>query len=329
MVFLTGGNGLLGSYIARVLLSHNYAIRGLRRKNSDMSLVADIYDKIEWVEGDIIDVQFLDKSLQGTDTVIHAAARIAFSKKYEEEMFKTNVEGTANLVNAALKNKVKQFCHVSSIAALSRKKNQHAIDEEAIWEDSSNNTRYAETKYLSELEVWRGIEEGLNAFIINPSIIIGPGDWNNGSSKIFKYVYDENLFYPKGEMNYIDVRDVAEIVFRLLIKEIKGERFILNADKITYKDVFNLMAGRFNKRTPGIEASTIMTEIAWRIDAITSFFKGIDPVITKETVKISSQSYSYNNEKIKACLNYKFKDVNDSINWICDELIGRYHVNNK
>jgi dihydroflavonol-4-reductase len=329
MIFLTGANGLVGSYIARILLSHNYAIRGLRRKTSDMSLIADIVNKIEWVEGDLTDVQLLDQTIKETDTVIHCAALISFSKKYEKEMFKTNVDGTANMVNACLKNNVKQFCHVSSVAALSRKKNNDLIDEGAVWEASSNNTLYAESKYLSELEVFRGVEEGLNAFIVNPSIIIGPGDWNNGSSKIFKYVYDEYMFYPKGEMNYIDVRDVAEIVFRLLKTEVKGERFILNAGKIPYKDIFNLMAVRFNKKAPGIEANTLMKELAWRINKITSFFKGNDPLLTKESVKVSGQSYSYNNEKIRSSLNYKFKDVNDSVKWICDELIGRYQGNNK
>jgi nucleoside-diphosphate-sugar epimerase len=329
MIFLTGANGLVGSFIARLLLSHNYSIRALRRKNSDMSLVADIFDRIEWIEGDLSDVQLLDKVIKDTDIVIHAAARIAFSKKYQEEMFKTNVEGTANVVNAALKNNVKRFCHISSIAALSRKKNTESINESAVWEESSNNTRYAESKYLSELEVWRGIEEGLEAFIVNPSIVIGPGDWNTGSSKIFKYVFDENLFYPKGEMNFIDVRDVADIVFRLLNSEVKGERFILNADKIAYKDIFKLMAVRFNKKTPGFEANTLMSEVAWRLEAITSFFRGKDPLLTKETVRASGQSFSYNNEKVKASLNYNFRDVGESVNWICDEFIGRYQVDNK
>jgi dihydroflavonol-4-reductase len=329
MIFLTGANGLVGSFLARTLLSHNYSIRALRRKNSDTGLIADIYDKIEWIEGDVMDAPLLDHCTKDTDTIIHSAALIAFSKKYEKEMFRTNVEGTANIVNAALKNNVKRFCHVSSVAALGRKKNSLSIDEEAVWEDSANNTFYAQSKYLAELEVWRAVEEGLSAIIINPSIIIGPGDWNKGSSGIFKYVFDEKMFYPKGEMNFIDVRDVAEIVFRLLNSDIKGERFILNANKMSYKDIFNLMADRFNKKRPGFEANAFMAEIAWRLAAIASFFTGKEPVLTKETVKVSGQTYTYDNDKIKLSLNYKFKDVNDSINWVCDELVGRYPVDKK
>jgi dihydroflavonol-4-reductase len=329
MIFLTGANGLVGNYLARKLLSHNYSIRALRRKNSDLSLIADIYDKIEWIEGDVMDAPLLDKCTKDADIIIHSAALIAFSKKYETEMFRTNVEGTANIVNAALKNNVKRFCHVSSVAALGRKKNSASIDEEAVWEESGNNTLYAQSKYLAELEVWRGVEEGLSAFIVNPSVIIGPGDWNKGSSGIFKYVFDEKMFYPQGEMNFIDVRDVAEIIFRLLNSDIKGERFILNANKMSYKDIFNVMADRFNKKRPGFEANAFMAQIAWRLAAIASFFTGKDPVLTKETVKVSGQTYTYDNDKIKLSLNYKFKDANDSINWVCDELIGRYRVDNK
>jgi dihydroflavonol-4-reductase len=328
MIFLTGANGLIGSFIARTLLNHNYTIRALRRKTSDMSLVTDIYDKIEWIEGDIMDVQLLDKHLKDSDIVIHSAARISYSKKYEEEMFRTNVQGTANIVNAALNNNIKRFCHISSVAALGRKKNKDFIDEGSVWEDSSNNTLYAESKYLSELEVWRGIEEGLNAFIVNPSIVMGPGDWNKGSSKIFKYIFDEKRFYPAGEMNLIDVRDVAEIVFRLLGSDTKGERFILNANKNTYKDIFNLVALRFNKKAPDFKANRLITEIAWRSEALISFLTGKEALLTRETVKISSQSYSYNNEKIKMALNYKFININESIEWICEELLKRYNANN-
>ena len=240
MIFLTGCNGLIGSFIARKLLAENYKIKALRRPASDMSLISDIYDKIEWVEGDLSDTQLIDKYLEGIDTIIHCAAMISFSSSHKNEMFKSNVEGTANMVNSALKNNIKRFCYISSVAALGRKKGTEVIDETSVWEESSNNTFYALTKYLAELEVWRGIEEGLNAFILSPSIVVGPGNWKTGSSRLFKYIYDQKLFYPKGEMNFIDVRDVSDIACSLLCSDIKGERFILNAGKMPYKDVFFL-----------------------------------------------------------------------------------------
>jgi dihydroflavonol-4-reductase len=327
MIFLTGCNGLIGSYIARKLLAENFQIKALRRPSADLSLIADIYDRIAWVEGDLSDIQLLDKYLEGTDTIIHCAAMISFSASQKENMFRSNVEGTANIVNSALKNNIKRFCYISSIAALGRKKNSSDVDETSVWEESSNNTFYARTKYLAELEVWRGIEEGLNAFILNPSIVLGPGNWKTGSSRLFKYIYDEKPFYPRGEMNFIDVRDVSDIVFTLLNTSIKGERFIVNAGKMHYKDVFFMIADRFKKKRPVYQASPFLSEIAWRLYKVKSLFTGEEPLLTKETVKVSELHYKYKTDKIMKIPGVKFRNIAETINWTCDELMSRGNVN--
>ena len=324
MIFLTGCNGLIGSFIARKLLSENYKIKALKRPASDMLLVEDIYDKIEWVEGNLSDIQLMDKYLEGIDTVIHCAAMISFSSSHKTAMFKSNVEGTANMVNSALKNNVKRFCYISSVAALGRKKDTGLIDETSVWEESSNNTFYARTKYLAELEVWRGIEEGLNSFILNPSIVIGPGDWNKGSTRLFKYIFDERLFYPKGEMNFIDVRDVTAVVCSLLHSDIKGERFILNSGKIPFKDAFSMIADRFKKKRPLYQANNFISEIAWRLDKLRSFLTGKEALLTRETARSSRLNYTYDTEKIIKIPGTKFRDVHETINWTCDELMTRY-----
>ncbi|HXA00890.1 MAG TPA: NAD-dependent epimerase/dehydratase family protein [Cytophagaceae bacterium] len=324
MIFLTGCNGLIGSFIARELLSKNYQIKALKRPASDMSLISDVYDKIEWVEGDLSDIQLLDKYLEGIDTIIHCAAMISFSSSHKHAMFRSNVEGTANMVNSALRNNIKRFCYISSVAALGRKKDTELIDETSVWEESSNNTYYAYTKYLAELEVWRGIEEGLNTFILNPSIVIGPGNWSKGSSRLFKYLYDEKLFYPKGEMNFIDVRDVSGIACDLLYSDIRGERFILNSGKMSYKDVFFLIADRFKKKRPRYQANTAMSEIAWRLDKLRSFFTGKEALLTRETARSARLHYTYNAEKIMKISGIKFRESKETINWTCNELINRY-----
>jgi nucleoside-diphosphate-sugar epimerase len=252
---------------------------------------------------------------------------ISFSSSQKEKMFRSNVEGTANIVNSALKNNVKRFCYISSIAALGRKKKSDNIDETSVWEESSNNTFYAQTKYLAELEVWRGIEEGLNAFIVNPSIVLGPGNWNTGSSRLFKYVFDEKPFYPKGEMNFIDVRDVSDIVCSLLYTETRGERFILNAGKIPYKDAFFLIADRFKKKRPVYQATRFISEIAWRLYKIRSAFTGKEPLLTKETSRTSGQDYTYSADKIMKLQGVKFRNIGETINWVCDDMIRRKDVN--
>ena len=322
MIFLTGATGLIGSQIARKLLEQNYAIRALKRKTSDLSLVKDIAHRIEWVEGDILDVLFLNECLKGVDSVIHAAAIVSFAKRSQDQMMKVNVQGTANMVNAALKNNIQQFCHISSVSALGRGKSQ-IIDETSKWEDSNENTNYGKSKYMAELEVWRAMEEGLNAVIINPSVALGPGLLNSGSTRIFKYILNQSPFYTPGEMNYIDVRDVAEIVIQLLEKKIHSGRFILNAGKISYKDLFGKIAEGFNKRKPFFEAGYLLSQIAWRVEAAKALITGKEPVITKETARIAHLKYFYNSSKINSTLNFQFRDINDTIAWTCSVLVNR------
>ncbi len=326
MIFITGCNGLVGSFIARKLLANGEKIIALKRKTSSMALLDDIAHEIEWLEGDIADIELLNSAISRCDTVIHTAAIISFSPRLRDKMYKVNVEGTANVVNAALQHNIKKFCYISSIAAIGRKKGEQVITENTLWEDSEMNTHYAKSKYLAELEVWRGIEEGLPAFIVNPSVILGPGDWNTGSTKLFRYVFRQNLFYTKGHMSYVDVKDVAEIAVRLLSKEVIGERFILNAGSVSYRELFATMARYFEVKQPSIEVGKIIAEIAWRVERIRGMFSGSEPILTKETVKLSGLSYEYKNDKIKTCLDYEFSPLNTTISNACRQLKER-HVN--
>jgi nucleoside-diphosphate-sugar epimerase len=324
MIFITGCNGLVGSFIARKLLAEGKKISALRRSTSDLSLIKDIESSIQWIEGDIMDTEILNKAMEDADTVIHAAAVISFSPGKRDHMYKINVEGTANVVNAALKNNIKKFCYISSIAALGRKKNEWKINENALWEDSEMNTHYAKSKYMAELEVWRGIEEGLPAFIVNPSVVLGPGDWHNGSTKIFHYIFKENKFYTQGHISYVDVRDIAKIVASLLEKNSAGERFILNAGRVTYQELFNLIARSFNKKAPRIKVGKFLSEIAWRVERMRAVFSDSEPILTKETVKLSGLSFEYENEKIAKLLHYSFTPLESTIAQTCKELQDRY-----
>ncbi|MFN3405572.1 MAG: NAD-dependent epimerase/dehydratase family protein [Cytophagaceae bacterium] len=323
MIFITGANGLVGSFILRKLLAEGNKIRAIKRPGANLTLINDIADQVEWVEGDILDIPLMEKSLQDISTVIHSAAIISFDPSQKDLMMKTNVEGTSVLVNASLKNNVSKFCFISSIAAIGRKKEQIEITESSVWENSPMNSEYAKSKYLSELEVWRGFEEGLNGFIVNPSVVLGPGDWNRGSSKLFRYVWNENLFYSESEMNFIDVRDVADIVSELLKKEIKNQRFILNAGVISYKSLFGLIATAMNKRVPPFKVNRLVAELAWRTEFLRSLISGKEPLITRETAGIARRTFRYKNDKIKNMLNYNFRELSDTISWTCGELIGR------
>lgn len=333
MVLITGVTGLVGSFTARRFLEAGYKVAGLKRANSDLSLLQGIENQIVWQEGDILDIMSLENAMVNVEYVIHTAAIVSFAPKDRSKMFKTNIEGTANVVNLCLENNIKKLCFVSSVAALGRSipnekkaENVTFIDERATWEESALNSNYAKTKYLAEMEVWRGEAEGLNCVVVNPSLILGEADWNKSSTQLLKYVFDEHKFYPQGNLNYVDVQDVAECIFKLTIGDISGEKFIVSAGEITYKNFFEKVAPKFHKKVPSVLLSASLTSIIWRLEAIRSFFTGYAPLITKETALSSSYSFEYQNDKIKQMLGFEFKNLEESLNRICGKLLKKYTI---
>jgi dihydroflavonol-4-reductase len=327
MILVTGANGLVGAAIVRHLLKNNQAVRALKRSGSDISSLSDVASQIEWVDGDILDIASLETAIQGVYLVVHAAAMVFFSPKQRSLMYKVNVEGTANVVNVCMALGVKKLAFISSIAALGRPDLAHAdsqnpiyINEEQKWEDSELNSHYAKSKYQAELEVWRGVAEGLPAVIVNPSIILGEGDWNRSSSQLFKYVYDQKKFYTEGLVNYVDVLDVAAITVQLLLSDIKNERYVLNAGTTTYKDLFVQIAKGFDQKPPSIRISPFMSEIIWRIEAIRSFFTGKNPLITRETAKSARSRFAYDSTKIQKVLNFMFIPLSETIGRVTENI---------
>jgi nucleoside-diphosphate-sugar epimerase len=329
-ILITGITGLVGSFTARRFLAEGFKVVGLKRTNSDLSLLQDIESQIVWFEGDILDILILEKAIEDVNYVVHAAAIVSFAPKDRIRMFKTNVEGTVNVVNLCLEKKIKKLCFVSSVAALGRKiPNENLInqvlkiDEKATWEDNPLNSNYAKTKYLAEMEVWRGVSEGLKSVIVNPSIILGEADWNKSSTQLLKFVYDEHKFYPAGNLNYVDVEDVVTCIYQLMISDVSNERFVLSAGQLSYKDFFEKVASRFKKKAPSTLLGKTLTGIVWRLEAFRSFFTGNAPLITKETALSSSHSFDYQNDKIKTELNFSFKNIDESINRICNSLLKK------
>lgn len=316
-VFITGATGLVGSYVAKQFLEKGYEIKALKRESSDTSWLGEWAKLIKWVEGDIFDLELLKANIEDEDVVVHSAAVVSFNGKDRKSMMKTNVEGTANLVNICLDKKIKKFIHISSIASLGRKKGLVEIDETSKWEDSDYNTHYAESKYLAELEVWRGIAEGLPAVILNPSLVFGAGDWNRTSLQVFKYASQERKFFPVGSCNYVDVRDIAQAAFLLAESNILSERFVLSAGNIFYKDLFAKMAQLMHKKAPTIPVTPFLAEIAWRLNALWSMLTFSSPTITKETARNSTKHFIYKNEKIKKYLpSFSFHSLDDTLQWV-------------
>jgi len=321
MILVTGASGIIGYFVVKDLIAAGHKIRAIKRHSSNISKLEQWHDSIDWVEADLLDLSALEKSFEDIDRVIHCAALVSFHREDKAEMMNVNVGGTANMVNLALAHKVKKFVHVSSVAALGRKPNMDIIDENIKWEESANNSNYAKSKYLGELEVWRAQEEGLAAVIINPSVVLGPGPWDSSSMQLFKYVNQAGLFYPPGEMNFVDVRDVSAIIARLLFDDTVEERFILNAGKAYYADIFNLIAEKLNKPAPKIKVSHTLLIFAYILDTIKSKLLRKKSIITRESIHLSKMNYFFSNKKLIKTLDYKFKSLEESIVWTCAELI--------
>ncbi|MDX2303933.1 MAG: NAD-dependent epimerase/dehydratase family protein [Microscillaceae bacterium] len=329
MIFLTGCTGLVGCFVARKFLSEGFSVRALKRKNSDLSFIEDIQTQIEWIEGDILEVPLLMEAIQHVDYVVHAAALVSFDRRDARLMHQINVEGTANIVNACLENQVKSLCHISSVAALGRSKDKTLIDEKSQWQTSKLNSNYAVSKYLSEMEVWRANAEGLKTVILNPSVILGPSDWSRSSTQMFKYIWDQKQFYTNGLLNYVDVRDIAEITHRLTISNISSERFILNAGHITYHEFFEKIARIWNKKPPHIKLKPWQIRLLWYFTSIYTLFTGQKPLITRETASLANQSFIYPSDKLKNTLSYTYHSLDDTLLWTCEALRKKYELAGK
>lgn len=317
-ILVTGGTGLAGSHIIKQLIKEGKKVKALYRSEIPADLATE---KVTWVKGDILDVIGLDEVMEGVEQVYHCAAIVSFNPKRKHNLFKTNIEGTANVVNAALLAGVKKLCFISSVAALGKIKDGKKINEQMAWTEENNTSNYGKSKYLAEVEVWRGIAEGLQAVIVNPAIILGAGNWNDGSTKIFKTAYNEFPWYTEGATGFVDVEDVANAMIQLMGSNISGEKFILSAENKPYKEVFTLIANAFSKKEPHRKVSRLLANIVWRADAIKSMFTGKYPLLTKETAASAQAVFLYDNSKLTTVLpSFAYTPVEATIKRVCAEL---------
>jgi nucleoside-diphosphate-sugar epimerase len=282
---------------------------------------------VEWVRGDILDILSLEDAMQNVVQVYHCAAVVSFNPSKISSLQKTNIEGTANVVNACINTGVKKLLFVSSVAALGRIREDKPIDESMNWTPETSNSEYGKTKYMAELEVWRGMGEGLDVAIVNPVIILGAGDWTSGSSAIFKSAFDEFPWYTSGMSGFVDVQDVVNAMVTIMQSSVSGERFIISGTNAYYKDVFALMAKYFKKKAAHKKVTPFLANIVWRMEAIKAKFTGKDPLLTKETAKTAQAKVSFNNNKLLQYFPaFGYTDMEKSIERICGELKLKYNL---
>jgi dihydroflavonol-4-reductase len=329
MILVTGGTGLVGSHLLFDLCRSGEKVRAIKRSTSNVEVVKKVFSyytnntvellkNIEWVDANLLDVYALMDAMDGVTQVYHCAAMVSFEEKDEIEMLGVNLEGTANMVNAALAKGVKKLCHVSSVATIGNTENGEFANEETFWKSSPENSNYSISKYAAEREVWRAAAEGLDVVVVNPSLIVGAGNWQQSSSNMFSKGYKGIQFYTLGTSGFVDVRDVSALMIKLMNSEIKNERFLLNSENKSFQEFFDTMHQEFSKPKSKIKAGKMLSSFAWRAEKIRSFITGERALITKETARSAHKFNQYSNKKIQELFSdFKFIPVEQSIKDTC------------
>ena len=320
-ILVTGGTGLVGTHLLLKLIHQGKSVRAIYRNENSLTKAklifsyyqqASVFEQIEWFKADILDIRDMEEAILGCNIIYHCAAMISFHPKDAKQMYEINVRGTKNLVDVCLENKeIQSFVYVSSTAAVGR--NIYDITtEEQVW-DKNDASNYSVSKKQAEIEVWRGAEEGLNVVIVNPCIIVGPGNWNEGSSKLFQKIYQGLSYYTPGANAFVDVNDVVDCMIELEKRKIYNERFLLIGENMSYKNFFDLLAQNLNVTAPQKLAKKWQAVLMSYFESFRTFLTGSYPIITSETVKSSYQNTSYSNAKIVKEIGFSFTPISQSI----------------
>jgi nucleoside-diphosphate-sugar epimerase len=284
-----------------------------------------VWAAVQWVQGDLFDPVALAEGMENQNVVIHCAGLVSFHSSERALLYRTNVEGTANVVNTALECAIPRLVHVSSVAAIGRSLSGTRVNETHKWDPQQKTTHYARSKYEGELEVWRGIAEGLNAVIVNPSTVLGYGDWNHTSCALFRNAYREFPWYTNGINGFVDVEDVASATIQLMKSSLQSERYILNGENWPFQQLFNVLADVFGKKRPFRFATPLLTSLAWRAAAVQAWLNGEKPLLTRESAKMAHSQTFFNNEKLLQALpGFQFTPLTTTLEKACDRY--RQHI---
>lgn len=316
-ILVTGGAGLLGGELINQLLRKGFTVLAIQHTTA----ITINHPNLQIENCSINDVAGLCELMEGVDEVYHCAAKVSFLPSEKSALFKVNVEGTANIVEACLASSVQRLLHVSSVAVLEKKSDAGYISEEMLWSGNTKRSAYGESKYHAELEVWRGAAEGLNAVIVNPSLILGEGNWHEGSTALFKKIYEGFPWYSEGVNGFVDVKDVAGMMIMLMESGITNERFIISSENLSYKLLFEKMAAAFHKKPPHKKINKFLSRLAWRVAALIYRFTGTPPLVTRETAETALRVSKYDNHKLlDAFPGFAYRSIDETIKRVADAL---------
>ena len=328
MILVTGSTGLLGSHVVVELLHKGYEVRALFRDESRKQVVyrllefyypsekESLLQKLHWFHGDVLDLTDVEDSLVGILKVVHCAAFVSFHRRDFNALFRINRRGTANMINFALDSGVNQFIHISSTAAVgSDSQFTDGLKRETnIWNPNDEVSGYSLSKFSAEKEVWRAYEEGLPVSIVNPSVMFGPGSWEESSLKIFRTLHKGLKYYTKGSNAFVDVRDVTKLILKLIETEKTGERYLVTGSNLTFKELFDRICKQLNVKAPSKLAGPFLVGLAWRLSGILGRIQGKRPTITKESARSSQNSSKFSNEKLlRDFPDFEFTPIDETI----------------
>jgi nucleoside-diphosphate-sugar epimerase len=326
MHFVTGGTGMVGAHLLLKLTQTGACVQAVRRKNASLQAITSLFHyhnasalltNIEWLEGDINDTDFLSSAIQKDTTVYHCAALVSFAPKMRKSLLHNNITGTSNVVNACLQNGAARLAYISSTAAIGRQVAQ-PVDEQCLWSPEADNSDYSLSKYYAEQEVWRGREEGLKVVIVNPAIIIGPGAWGKSSTGMFATAARGLKFYTAGSNGFVDVRDVVDVLFLLLEKEIYDKRFLVVGENMPFKTYFALAA-----KSLGLPPPTIATPkyLGLMVATANDIFRLLGlPVgsLTRRAVLSAYEHQSYDNSAVCKALGFSFRSAAEALQYTAE-----------
>lgn len=332
MILVTGATGLIGSHLLYPLLKSGEPVRiflrdpgrmaGVRRVLSCYTDQPDLLlNKVELAQGDLLDYASIEDALAGVSKVYHCAAIVSFDPTDRLRVIEENTLATANLVNACLARGVEKLVHVSSTSAIGKSEEGAPITEECVWQYHRGLSGYSVSKFASEREAWRGEAEGLKVAIVNPAMVLGPGNWGESSTALILKCYQGLKFYTRGVNAYVDVRDVVAVMIMLMASEISGERFILASENISFHSFFTQVCNALGRPAPGIRARRWMGEVVWRIEKLRSLFTGKSPLVTRETARTAMANHFYSSDKVVQTLGFQFRPLSETIQWTCGQFL--------
>jgi dihydroflavonol-4-reductase len=321
-VLVTGATGFVGSVLTRQLVADGADVRVFRREDSSLDLLGEAADEVERAVGDLTYARSLYEALEGVERVYHVAGKVSFARRDREALRRVNVDGTANVVNAALEAGVERVVHTSSIAALGRPVSADTvIDETTEWRDAGHRSAYARSKRQAELEVHRGIAEGLDAVLVNPSLVFGVGGPNTNTRRIVNALRHERLpAVPPGGTNVVDVQDVAAGHRRAMSRGETGRRYVLGGENLSWRSIAETLAEAFGVDPPSYTAPSFLLKAGAVVAEVVSAVTRTRPVLTRDTARTAARTHRYDNTRARAELDCSFRPFADTARRIAEAL---------